>query len=68
MVTVLAKLDAKTVYWVGTSMGGLIGMWLANCNNAPIAKLIVNDIGPYVPRSGLHRLAEYVGAWLSQCA
>jgi pimeloyl-ACP methyl ester carboxylesterase len=36
MVTLLARLDAQTVHWVGTSMGGLIGLGLAACPTAPV--------------------------------
>jgi pimeloyl-ACP methyl ester carboxylesterase len=35
--------------WVGTSMGGLIGMMLASKPNSPIRRLVLNDIGPFVP-------------------
>ncbi len=42
--------------WVGTSMGGLIGMILAAKPNSPIGRLVLNDVGPLVPWSGLRRL------------
>ncbi len=47
--------------WVGTSMGGLIGMMLAAQPNSPIRRLILNDVGPLVPAEALRRLSEYVG-------
>jgi len=61
MVTLLARLDATTVHWVGTSMGGLIGIGLAALPNSPIARLVVNDIGPAIDPVGIARIASYVG-------
>lgn len=61
MTVLLARTGAETVDWVGTSMGGLIGMMLAARANAPIRRLVLNDIGPFVPRAALERLAGYVG-------
>ena len=51
----------RSIYWVGTSMGGIIGMLLAACPNSPIRKLVVNDIGPLIPKAALERIATYVG-------
>jgi pimeloyl-ACP methyl ester carboxylesterase len=42
-------------------MGGLIGMMLAAQPNAPIRRLVLNDVGPFLPKAGLARIAEYVG-------
>jgi len=50
----------NAVDWIGTSMGGLIGMALAAMPNSPIRKLIINDIGPFVPHASLKRIADYV--------
>jgi len=47
--------------WVGTSMGGLIGMMLAAQPNSPINRLILNDIGPEVPLESLQRIGGYLG-------
>ena len=49
------------VYWVGTSLGGVIGMMLAGYPQSPVRKLVMNDIGPYVPAVGMKRIAGYVG-------
>lgn len=80
-------LGITSVHWVGTSMGGLIGMFIASQNPCkwvcrdehaplsengdtkekifkiknPIKKLVLNDIGPYIPREGLERIGRYVG-------
>ena len=47
--------------WVGTSMGGLIGMLLAAKPGSPITRLVLNDIGAFTPWSALHRLKGYIG-------
>ncbi len=61
MTALLARTGAEAVDWVGTSMGGLIGMLLAAQPGSPIRKLVMNDVGPLVPKTGLARIAEYVG-------
>jgi pimeloyl-ACP methyl ester carboxylesterase len=61
MVTLVARLDVARVHWVGTSMGGLIGMFLAAQKAAPVARLVLNDAGPVVTRISLERIATYVG-------
>jgi pimeloyl-ACP methyl ester carboxylesterase len=61
MVTLLARLDAETVDWVGTSMGGLIGIMLAGQPGAPIRRMVINDVGPALDAAALARIAEYVG-------
>jgi pimeloyl-ACP methyl ester carboxylesterase len=57
----IARLDVDSVDWVGTSMGGIIGMMLAAQSQTPIRKLVLNDIGPYLAKEGLDRIASYVG-------
>lgn len=61
MTALIARLGVPQVDWIGTSMGGLIGMFLAAAPNAPIRSLVVNDVGPVLPRAALLRIAEYVG-------
>lgn len=61
MITLLARLDVDSVYWVGTSMGGLIGMMLAAKADSPISRLVLNDVGPLVTKESLRRIGEYVG-------
>jgi pimeloyl-ACP methyl ester carboxylesterase len=50
------------VDWVGTSMGGLIGMLLAAKPGSPIRRLVMNDVGPFVPWNALIRLKGHVGS------
>lgn len=61
MVTLLARLDAATVDWIGTSMGGLIGMGLASLADNPIRKLVLNDVGPTLNPQAIARIGEYIG-------
>jgi pimeloyl-ACP methyl ester carboxylesterase len=61
MVTLIARLDVEAVRWVGTSLGGLIGMALAAQAHAPVARLVLNEAGPVVSRASLERIAAYVG-------
>ena len=61
MVTLLARLDAPTVHWVGTSMGGLIGLGLASLPNSPVQRLVLNDVGPVIEWSSLQRIGTYLG-------
>lgn len=61
MIYFLETLQLKDIYWVGTSMGGLIGMVLAAMYPEYIKKLVMNDIGPFIPQAAVQRLGEYVG-------
>ena len=61
MVTLIARLDVEEVDWVGTSMGGLIGMALASQPGAPVRRFVINDAGPVVAKVSLERIAAYVG-------
>jgi pimeloyl-ACP methyl ester carboxylesterase len=61
MAALIARSGAEQVCWVGTSMGGLIGLMLAAQPRTPIARLVINDIGPLVPKAALERIAQYAG-------
>ncbi len=61
MATLLAKLNVETVDWVGTSMGGLIGMALACQPETPIRRLVLNDVGPVITAVSLARIGDYLG-------
>lgn len=62
MVTLIARLQVDSVHWLGTSMGGLIGMALAAQENSPIHRLVLNDVGPMITAASLQRIGGYVGA------
>ena len=69
MVALLAQLHAQapmqTLDWVGTSMGGLIGMVVAGQAEfpipCPIRRLVLNDVGPAVSWVAIERMKTYVG-------
>jgi pimeloyl-ACP methyl ester carboxylesterase len=60
-MALIARLDVEQVDWLGTSMGGIIGMALAGLPGSPIRRLVVNDIGPVIPTDAIDRIAGYVG-------
>ncbi|KNC52042.1 alpha/beta hydrolase fold protein [Thecamonas trahens ATCC 50062] len=60
---VLGCFDASSagrVSWVGTSMGGIIGMALAARSSCPFTTLVINDVGPLVPKAVLKRIGTYL--------
>jgi pimeloyl-ACP methyl ester carboxylesterase len=64
MVALLARLDVAEVDWVGTSMGGLIGLGVASLlgPGAPlIRRLVMNDVGPTIEPSSIERIKGYLG-------
>jgi pimeloyl-ACP methyl ester carboxylesterase len=61
MVTLLARLDARELHWVGTSMGGLIGLGLAALPDSPVRRLVLNDVGPVIEWAALERIRGYLG-------
>jgi len=66
MVALLARLDVEQVDWVGTSMGGLIGLSLASLPRpegaaSPIRRLVLNDVGPAIRFEALQRIGSYLG-------
>jgi pimeloyl-ACP methyl ester carboxylesterase len=61
MVTLLARLNARTLHWVGTSMGGLIGLGVAALAGSPVERLVLNDVGPRIEAAALQRIGGYLG-------
>ncbi len=61
MITLIARLDVESVHWVGTSMGGVIGMLIAAQPHSPIKRLVLNDVGPVITTVSLQRIAQFVG-------
>lgn len=83
MVTLIGRLQPARLQWVGTSMGGLIGMAYAgglaqahavHAQPTPtqslhalpptglrLDRLVLNDVGPRIEPSSLHRIGQYVG-------
>ena len=59
MAALLARLDVTEVDWVGTSLGGHIGMEFAARRNAPVRRLVLNDFGARLQGAALNRLGQY---------
>ncbi|HEX2115104.1 MAG TPA: alpha/beta hydrolase [Alphaproteobacteria bacterium] len=57
----IARSAAARVAWVGTSMGGIIGMMLAAQPNTPLQTLVLNDVGALIPAASIARIGSYVG-------
>lgn len=61
MIFLMTQLGLKDVLWVGTSMGGLIGMMLEAGTPHMIKRMVLNDIGPFMNKEALQRIGSYVG-------
>jgi pimeloyl-ACP methyl ester carboxylesterase len=61
MTALIARTGAREVHWVGTSMGGIIGMLIAAQPHSPITRFVINDVGPFIPKESLSRISMYVG-------
>lgn len=61
MVCLLARLDVEAVDWVGTSMGGLIGLGVASLAGSSVRRIVLNDIGPTLEPESLQRIGQYLG-------
>lgn len=71
MCTLLNHLHAQApithLDWVGTSMGGLIGIAIAGQSAhelgiaVPVRRIVLNDVGPTLPWSALQRIGRYLG-------
>jgi pimeloyl-ACP methyl ester carboxylesterase len=59
--SLFARLGTERVNWVGTSMGGLLGIYLAALPNHPIKRLVLNDVGPFVRKEEILSIADYIG-------
>jgi pimeloyl-ACP methyl ester carboxylesterase len=64
MLALLAQLKPATLDWLGTSMGGLIGMVVcahAHTMGATVRRLVLNDVGPSIQWEALARIGTYLG-------
>ncbi len=61
LCALIARLEVTEIDWLGTSMGGLLGMMVASQANHPIRKLVINDVGPVLEAAGLQRINNYIG-------
>jgi pimeloyl-ACP methyl ester carboxylesterase len=60
-VALIARSGASEIDWLGTSMGGRIGMTIAAQRNTPIRKLVINDMGPHIAAEGRADNFKYFG-------
>jgi pimeloyl-ACP methyl ester carboxylesterase len=60
IMTLMKETGTISCDWIGTSMGGLIGMMIAAQPVNPIKKMVINDIGPYISSEALERIKKYV--------
>lgn len=61
-IDLFEQLGVERMRWVGTSMGGLIGLTLAADElKGRITHLVLNDIGPEIPQPAADRIAAYAG-------
>ncbi len=51
----------RKIHWIGTSMGGILGLLLASRPNSPIERLVLNDVGAVIPKAAQERIGTYVG-------
>ena len=68
ILAMVRQLQLGPVFWVGTSMGGLIAMSILGAffkdlaeHGCSIQRLVLNDVGAEIPHRALSRIADYVG-------
>ena len=59
-LAILSAIEFDLLHWIGTSMGGLIGMALAASEKNEISKIVLNDVGPFIPREALSVIGNYL--------
>ena len=62
LTALIARSGAESVSWVGTSMGGLLGIVMAAQPKSPVRKLVVNDVGPTIEPAAIERIRSYFGS------
>jgi pimeloyl-ACP methyl ester carboxylesterase len=60
-IQLIDRLGLGQVDWVGTSMGGLVGMAVAAADPDRIRRLVLNDMGPVIPKAAINRIRQYLG-------
>lgn len=58
----IKSLGLKNIYWLGTSMGGIIAMIISTIAQGLIERLVINDIGFIVPATALERITKYAAS------
>lgn len=63
VLTLLARLNVEKIDIVGTSMGGIMGMVMASFPESPLKRVVMNDVGPFIPSGPQQRIREYLGLY-----
>ena len=61
LTALVARSGAVDIDWIGTSMGGLLGIVMAAQPASPVRRLVVNDVGPQLDAAALARIGSYIG-------
>lgn len=59
-LSLMNSLDAENYHWIGTSMGGLMGMIVGALQPHLLRKMVINDIGAFIGKDGMRRIKGYV--------
>ncbi|HSX20875.1 MAG TPA: alpha/beta hydrolase [Gammaproteobacteria bacterium] len=59
LTTLIARMNVPALTWIGTSLGGILGMYMAAQPNTPIKALVLNDAGPLISKIGIERIRKY---------
>ncbi len=62
LLELLNGLNLAKPHWIGTSMGGLIGLTLQLLAPQRLGKVVLNDVGPVIETAAVQRIAQYIGA------
>ena len=62
LTTLLAHVNTEQVHWLGTSLGGLLGIAMAAQPDTRVKSLVLNDIGPYLPKESVTEIADALQA------
>lgn len=62
-IAIIEDLGNPRVDWIGTSMGGLIGMTMAVREDSPIEHMVLNDVGAFIPAAALAQIGDYLEAY-----
>jgi pimeloyl-ACP methyl ester carboxylesterase len=65
LAALIARLDVECIDLLGTSMGGTLGVLMAALPRNPIRRLVINDVGPILPKAAAERIVSYVGVEVS---
>lgn len=65
VILLLKRLSINSVHFIGTSMGGIIGMAIATYYPKYIRSLVINDVGPELPKNTVKRIEKYVNLDIS---